>query len=121
MFDLSLIFFQWNFFSSGKLVERLHKCTKCSKKTKIKKRNKYCICRQPLKVAQLYLYKLKLLFCWVVRETSLSRDYASVSTAINGASNGQNAVATRPHAAIAIAPSSKSINISFHLLYRLLF
>jgi len=47
--------------------------------------------------------------------------HANVSTAINGASNGQIAVPTRPHAATAIAPNSKNSNISFHLLCHLLF
>ena len=83
------------------------------KKIKMKKRSKYCICRQPLKVAQLYLYKLKLLYCWVVRENILSHDYARVRTAINGAANGHIAVPTRPTAATAIAVSSNNSNISF--------
>jgi hypothetical protein len=51
-------------------------------KTKIKKRNKYLIYRQPLKVAQLYLNKSKLLLCLVVCETfMLLRYYARVQQA----------------------------------------
>jgi len=44
------------------------------KKLKQKKRNEYLICRQPLKVAQLYLNKLKLLLCGVALETFASLD-----------------------------------------------
>ena len=43
--------------------------------------------------------------------------HARVSTAINGAINGQSAVATRPHAATAMATNSNINNISIHLLY----
>ena len=43
--------------------------------------------------------------------------YARVSTAINGANNGQTAVPTRPTAATAIAPNSKNSNIFLHLLF----
>ena len=53
------------------------------------------------------------------RNFCVTGSYANVSTAINGASNGQHALATRPTAATAIAPNSNNSNISFHLLYYL--
>jgi hypothetical protein len=47
------------------------------------------------------------------RNFCVTGSYANVSTAINGASNGHIAVATRPIAATAIAPNSNNSNISF--------
>ena len=51
----------------------------------------------------------------------LLRYHTRVSMAINGASNGQHAEATRPSAASAIVANSTSITILSHLLRSLLY